>query len=81
MVDANRRAATAGGIACRVFNVASGRAISVNALLALMALVVGVEAQAQYDPARLGDIRHSLADITAARESLDYRVVVGLEEG
>jgi UDP-glucose 4-epimerase len=81
VVDANLRAATAGGIAGRVFNVASGRAISVNALLAQMAGLVGVDVRARHDPARPGDIRHSVADITAARESFGYHVLVGLEEG
>ena len=71
----------AAGVAGRVFNVASGRAVSVNALLAEMARLVGVEAHARYDPARPGDIRHSVADITAAREGFGYDVLVGLEEG
>jgi UDP-glucose 4-epimerase len=81
VVDANLRAATAGGIAGRVFNVASGRAISVNALLAQMAGLVGLDVRARHDPARPGDIRHSVADITAAREGFGYQVLVGLEEG
>jgi UDP-glucose 4-epimerase len=81
VVDANLRAATANEIAGRVFNVASGRAVSVNALLAQMARLADVEAHARYVPARPGEIRHSVADITAAREGFGYHVLVGLEEG
>jgi nucleoside-diphosphate-sugar epimerase len=81
VVDANLRAAMADGIAGRVFNVASGRAVSVNALLAQMVGLIGVDARARHVPARPGDIRHSVADITAAREDFGYQVLVGLEEG
>jgi UDP-glucose 4-epimerase len=81
VVDANLRAAAAAGVAGRVFNVASGRAVSVTALLAEMAQLVGNEARARYDSARPGDIKHSVADITAARVGLGYEVIVGLDEG
>jgi UDP-glucose 4-epimerase len=81
VVEANLRAATAAGIAGRVFNVASGQALSVSALLALMARLIGVEAHARYGPARPGEIKHSAADITAAREGLGYQALVNLEEG
>jgi UDP-glucose 4-epimerase len=81
VVDANLRAATAEGIAGRVFNVAAGRAVSVNELLAQLARLVGVEAHPRFVPARPGEIRHSVADITAAREGFGYDVRVGLEEG
>jgi UDP-glucose 4-epimerase len=58
VIDANLMAASAARVAGRVFNVASGRAVTVNALLAEMAWLVGVEAHARHDPARPGEIRH-----------------------
>jgi nucleoside-diphosphate-sugar epimerase len=35
----------------------------------------------RFEKARSGDIRHSLADITKAREFLGYRPRFGIEEG
>ncbi len=81
VVDANLRAATADGVAGRVFNVASGRAVSINTLLATIAERMGVEARPRYCPPRPGDVRDSLADIAAARECLGYQVSVPFEDG
>ena len=65
IVAANLRAAKVDAAAGRVFNVASGRAVTLNELLGLMAKVIGVDVRAHHEPERSGDIRHSLADITA----------------
>jgi UDP-glucose 4-epimerase len=35
--------------------------------------ISGTLAQPQFKPERQGDIRHSVADITLAREKLDYQ--------
>jgi nucleoside-diphosphate-sugar epimerase len=43
--------------------------------------IIGTSLAPQYEDARAGDIRHSLADITRAEELLGYRPVVGLAEG
>jgi UDP-glucose 4-epimerase len=81
IVAANLRAAKVDAAAGRVFNVASGRAVSLNELLGLMAKVIGVNVRAHHEPERSGDIRHSLADITEAMQVLGYRVDVPLEPG
>ena len=81
VVDANLRAAVATGVAGRVFNVASGQAVTVNAMLRAVARSVGTEPRAEYAPPRAGDIRDSLADVTAAREALGYEVTVPFAEG
>jgi nucleoside-diphosphate-sugar epimerase len=47
----------------------------------MMAAVMGREGRARHEPARAGDIRHSLADITQARNTLGYAVTVPLETG
>jgi UDP-glucose 4-epimerase len=39
------------------------------------------DATAEYMEPRVGDVRHSLADITLAREFLGYESKVGLSEG
>ncbi|MGH2614323.1 MAG: SDR family oxidoreductase [Thermomicrobiales bacterium] len=81
VVEANLRAASAPAVAGRVFNIGSGQAVTVNALLATMAEVMGVEIAAVHKPSRPGEIRYSLADITAARQALGFEVSVPLEIG
>src|SRR5258705_1727281 len=69
VVDANMRAAeTKTGIG-EVINIANGERITLNQLLdELKSLTGKSEAEADYQPARSGDVRHSLADISRARE-------------
>jgi len=81
VVAANLRAAAADAAAGRVFNVASGRGVTLNELLGLMAKVIGVNVIAHHEPERSGDIRHSLADITEVMQVLGYSVDVPLEPG
>lgn len=81
VVDANLRAARVAEASGRVFNIASGRAISVNRMLELVGEMVGKPAEADYVDPRPGDIRDSLADITAAREVLGYEPAVSFEDG
>ena len=81
VVEANLRAASVPGIGGRVFNVASGIAITLNDLLALLAGIAGAPAAARYEPERAGDIRHSLADVSAAREALGWAPRVPFADG
>ncbi len=82
MVDANLHAAeTTRGIG-QVINVANGRQTTLNELLATLKNILGKsDVEVEYREQRVGDVRHSLADITLARELLDYESKVGLEEG
>jgi nucleoside-diphosphate-sugar epimerase len=81
VVHANLCAARATKATGRVFNIASGRAISLNRLLAELSSLLGIEAKAIYEAPRPGDVRDSLADISQAREVLGYDVLVSFEEG
>ena len=80
-VDANLRAVTAEAASGAVYNIASQRAISINRMLELTGELLGLSAGAEYVEPRPGDIRHSLADISAAREALGYEPKVSFEEG
>ena len=82
VVDANMRAArTATGVG-RVINIANGERITLNQLFDVLKNITGrAEASAEYREPRAGDVRHSLADITRAREMLGYEPRVGLVEG
>jgi nucleoside-diphosphate-sugar epimerase len=81
-VEANLSAAESTSAVGQVINVANGERITLNELLGILKRLTGrVDAQAEYRPPRVGDVRHSLADITRARELLGYEPRIGLEEG
>jgi nucleoside-diphosphate-sugar epimerase len=81
-VEANLLAAESTRAVGQVVNVANGQQISLNDLLSALKKLTGRDdVEAEYREPRVGDVRHSLADITRARELLGYSPRVGLEEG
>jgi nucleoside-diphosphate-sugar epimerase len=54
---------------------------TLNEVLAELSRILGKPLPAEYGPPRAGDILHSLADITLARELLDYEPKVSFENG
>ncbi len=81
VVEANLLAATVEGISGRVFNVACGRRVSLLDIIATLEGIVGKSLQRRHEKPRLVDVRHSEADISAARSDLGYGVLVDFEEG
>ena len=81
VVSANILAATATDASGRTFNVACGKAVKLNEVIELIAELTGKTIEANYEDARTGDIRNSLADITAASEVLGYQPLVDFREG
>jgi len=81
VVDANLRALEARGLKGQAVNVATGRAVTLNALLQTLSRIVKRRARAKHVKARAGDIRHSLADISRAQRLLGYRPQVDLRTG
>ena len=65
----------------RAYNVAHGKRTSLNELFDHLKQVTGATVEATYGPAREGDIPHSLADISAAIENLNYEPVGSFESG
>lgn len=81
VVHANLLAAEADrptGITC---NIACGDRHDLLQLLDAVARAAGRPVDAEFGPPRAGDIKHSLADITAARRDLGYEVQVPFAEG
>lgn len=81
-VSANLLAATAPAerVSGRAFNVAGGRRITVTELAeAIHALAGGLPPR--HEPPRAGDVRHSLADLSASREAFGYTPTVELAAG
>jgi len=81
VVEANLIACQAPGVAGRVFNIACGDRITVNAMLQSINKITGKDITPIYESPRPGDIKHSQADITHAREQLGYQPKVSFEEG
>jgi nucleoside-diphosphate-sugar epimerase len=81
VVQANLLAAEAGGAAGKVFNVAGGQSISLLQLVAELNRLTGQSLKPQFEPARVGDVRSSLADISAAQRGLGYQSKVSWQEG
>jgi len=83
VVDANLRAmqASAEKVSGRVFNVATEERISLNDAVKSLRELTGYTGPVDYAPARAGDIAHSLADITLAREAFGYQPTVNFHEG
>lgn len=78
---ANLQACLAPGRIAGIYNIACGGAVSVLELAQALGAILGVSVTPAFQPARSGDIMHSLADISRARETLGYAPTVSLEEG
>ncbi|MGI8980339.1 MAG: SDR family oxidoreductase [Pirellulaceae bacterium] len=65
----------------RVFNIGSGRAISLLDLLAELNALCGTNIAPIFQPPRAGDVRDSLADISLAQQQLGYQSAISLREG
>jgi nucleoside-diphosphate-sugar epimerase len=62
-------------------NVACGGSYDLNYLLARLQEAYGTDLTPVYEESRVGDVKHSKADITLARKSLGYEPAIGFEEG
>jgi UDP-glucose 4-epimerase len=82
-VSANLLAAAAPAekVAGRVFNVACGERHTLKETFAVLAELLDFKQPVLFGPERTGDVRDSLADISAAREAFGYQPLVGFEEG
>jgi nucleoside-diphosphate-sugar epimerase len=82
-VEANLLAckAPATPVAGKVFNVATGRRVTLNETFKLLQQLTSYSGSPIYSAERGGDIKHSLADISQAEQHLGYKPKVDFEEG
>jgi nucleoside-diphosphate-sugar epimerase len=80
-VQANLLACSAQNVAGLVFNIGTGNRYTLNQMVQMLGKIAGRPGNVNYAPPREGDILHSLADISAAREKLGYSPQIGFEEG
>lgn len=81
VVEANLLAARARKTHGEVVNVACGEAVTVNAIIEAINDLLGKHIRPIYEPSRPGDVKHSLADITAARNLIGFNPIVLFREG
>ena len=83
VVEANLLAclAPATQVAGQIFNIATGRAISLNETFKVLQDMTSYSGKPKYESERSADIKHSLADISKAETHLGYKPTVNFEDG
>jgi UDP-glucose 4-epimerase len=81
VVDANLLAARAESTKGEVINIACGQAVTINEIIDMINNLLGKSVKPTYTPPRAGDVKHSLADITAAQNLIDFKSTVSFREG
>jgi len=81
VVRANLLAAEAPEVHGEVVNIGCGEAIDLNAMVRAFNEVLGIDLDPIYEAPRPGDVKHSLADIAAARRLLGYEPQVFFADG
>ncbi|MBA4191149.1 MAG: LPS biosynthesis protein WbpP [Planctomycetaceae bacterium] len=80
-VEAMLRAADAPEVSGNVYNVGTGRTVTVLDLVKSLNRILGTNLKPVFAPARNGDVKFSKADIRSTREDLGYEPIVNFEEG
>jgi UDP-glucose 4-epimerase len=65
----------------QIVNIAGGRRIGLNELVRELGKAFGRDVAVEHVAPRAGDVRHSLADISRAKELLGYEPIVKWEDG
>jgi nucleoside-diphosphate-sugar epimerase len=73
--------APAAQVAGQMFNVATGRRVTLNETFQSLQKLIGYSGRPKYGAEREGDIKHSLADISHAEAAFVYKPMVDFEEG
>jgi nucleoside-diphosphate-sugar epimerase len=82
VVEANWLGLHAPEAACgQAFNAAAGRRVSLLELLQLLGTILRRTVVPRFEPARVGDVKHSQADSAKAATHLGWRAQVSMEEG
>ena len=80
-MTAIRAAATSDAAAGRAYNIGGGSPVSVNAALEELAAIAGRPLDVRRSSPEAGDVSHTAADSTRARDELGFVPITGLREG
>lgn len=81
IVAANLLACTAEGMGGELFNIACGQSYTVLQLVDALNRILGTAIEPLFEEERPGDVKHSLADISRAKEKLGFQVYTHFEQG
>jgi UDP-glucose 4-epimerase len=83
VVSANLLAARADGraVAGKSYNVGCGSRTSLLEIIASIEVMLGRPLKRRHEPGRVGDVPHTLADVSAAKRDMGYEPLVTFEEG
>ena len=81
VVEANMLAAVAKTTRGQVINVACGQSVTINQVINTINKLLGTDLKPRYTPPRAGDVMHSLADVTLAREVIGFEPHLMFEDG
>ena len=81
VVRGNLLACQAKGVAGKMYNVACGKNVTLNQVVVSLNKLLGTKLTSNYSSARVGDIKHSLADISRAARDLNYTPFVDFDTG
>ena len=73
--------AAAENVSGKVFNVAVGKSVTLNEAVEMLRQVTGYTGEVRYAKERGGDVKHSLAGITLAKQCFGYEPQVEFREG
>lgn len=82
-VEANLLACSAPGkvVSGKVINIATGSCVSLNGTYKLLQGIIGFKGTPRYEAPRVGDVKHSVADIKVAEQCLGYSPKVSFDMG
>jgi len=81
VVDANWKAATHPNAVGEAFNIGCGTRTSLNELIEKLNGILGSRLEPTYEPARQGDVKHSVANIDKAAKMIDFAPATSLGTG
>jgi nucleoside-diphosphate-sugar epimerase len=81
VVRGNLLACHAAGVSGRMYNIACGRSVTLNQVVSSLNNLLGTNIPSNYGSPRVGDIKHSLADISRAGNDLKYVPIVDFDAG
>ena len=81
IVEANLLACEVDKVAGEIFNIACGKRYTILQLVETINRILGKNIVPIFDKERVGDVKHSLANIEKAKRFLGFKVIYGFEEG
>jgi UDP-glucose 4-epimerase len=80
-VQALMKAAAAPNVSGNVYNVGTGRSVTLLELVQALNRILGTNHEPKFIPTRAGDVKYSLADVSRTKSDLGYDPTVSFEQG